>query len=392
MRIQVIPLFWLVIMTVWTSGLHGQTSSAGQFPEIRIRISNNQFNTLLRSKGEKTVLKNPVMTIGKDTAKVKEVHSRGNNSLTFEHKSLAVDLENAVAIYYYGKKVKIKKFDLMNLVMDKNLWHDRWAFLTMAELNIFPLFSTYCTVWINDQPQGIYLLVEKPRHFTTTEVKSPYMIRRGVNHVIDGEYVDTPDKEQSKKYKKQYLTLYQESSKRKGEDLYNFLQGALNLDHYFEWLAFNYLTMNGDYADELYLYILPATGQFDIIPWDYDDILRPTPHEGAQSRNANPSLKNKLIFSGEDPLDRAIAGDEYVYEKYKSAFRKMLLALPPETLTRIADRVNDELRLLNEDGMSARASLFLGKEPFQLEQAKEDIRRSLDFIVARRNALLKDLN
>ncbi len=379
-----------IIMFVGIADVSGQ-QEVSSFPQIRIKITPNQLDNLLLSKGEKMVLKNPVMMVNQETAVVKEIHSRGNNSLTFEHKSLSVDLEKAVTITLQGKNNKIKKFDLMNLVMDKNLWHNRWAFLNMAQLNIFPLFNTYCTLWINDQPQGIYLLVEKPRHYTAGDAKSPYMIRRGAEHNIDDEYIDTEVKEDVKKYKKQFLSLYEDIKKYNGEELYKRLQVSLNTEHYFNWMAFNYLIMNGDYMDELYLYILPKTGQFDVIPWDYDDILRPVPHEGSKARNAIPGLKNKLVFSSEDPLDRAIGSDEYVYKMYEAEFRKLLQALPAESLKANADQVMSELQSLSNDAASARASMFLGKEPFKLEEAKEEMNTSITFVISRRNSLQKDL-
>jgi hypothetical protein len=156
-------------------------------------------------------------------------------------------------------------------------------------------------------------------------------------------------------------------------------------------MAFNYLIMNGDYMDELYLYIQPKTGQFDVIPWDYDDILHPAPHEGTRARNAVQSLKNKLVFSSEDPLDRAIGSDEYVYRMYEQEFRKLLQALSAEDLKATADQVMSELDSLNRDTASAKASLFLGKEPFVLEQARADINTAITFVISRRNSLQKDL-
>ena len=366
-------------------------SDATAFPQIRIKISANQLDNLMLSKGEKMTLKNPVMMVDQETAVVKEVHSRGKSSLTFEHKSLSVELEKAVTITQQGKRVKIRKFDLMNLVMDKNLWHNRWAFLNMAQLNIFPLFNTYCTVWINDQPQGIYLLVEKPRHYTAGEAKSPYMIRRGPEHNIDDEYIDTEVKDDVKKYKKQFYSLYEDIRKYKGEVLYERLLASLYVEHYFDWMAFNYLIMNGDYMDELYLYIIPETGRFDIIPWDYDDILRPAPHEGVQERSAIPALKNKLVFSSEDPLDRAVGSDSYVYSLYEAEFRRLLQALPEAQLQATAAQVLSELESINSDAASVGVSMFLGKEPFVIDQARKNIANAVTFVISRRNFLLLDL-
>ena len=120
----------LLCLIVSAQRTHAQTNTvAARFPEIRLQISKSQYSDLLDSKGLKMELKKPQLTINGDTAAVKEINSRGNNSLTFKHKSLSIDLENSFSIKVGGEKNKIKKFDLLNLVMDKNLWHNRWAFL-----------------------------------------------------------------------------------------------------------------------------------------------------------------------------------------------------------------------------------------------------------------------
>lgn len=381
-------IIWTSLIVLIPAGLLAQTQDP--FPEIRIRIAPGQYSSLLQSKGRKISLKNPVMIVQGDTAKVKEIHSRGNNSLTFEHKSLSIDLNHAVKVPIGGKETSLKKFDLLNLVMDKNLWHNRWAFLCMQHVSLFPLMQTYSPVWINDQPQGIYLLVEKPRHYITSAIKSPYLLRRGIDHTVADEYIETPSKEDAKKYKLQFTSLYDDINKLHGKELYDRLNAKVNLDRYFKWIAFNYLIMNGDYADELYLYISPSDARYEVIPWDYDDILRPVPHEGMAARNAVEGFKSKYIFSSEDPLDRAIAADQVLYAHYLESFRDLLTNLDEATITRLAVQVREELHTLGA-GEQGRASLFLGKEPWMEADASADIDRSLDFVLKRRNALFKEL-
>ena len=385
MKVQTFFLFALVQGVALLPGF-AQTQGNPQFPDFRITMSRSQFKSVLDTSGQKVVLKNPSLIINQDTVAVKELHTRGNNSLRFEHKSFSVELKNSTSIHLDGKKVKIKEFDLLNLVMDKNLWHNRWAMLGLSGLGIFPLINTYCTLTINNQPQGIYLLVEKPNNLVAKE-KSPYMLRRGINHSIDDEYMDKGAKDESKKYKQQFLSLYTDIGKYTNEDLYNRLQSKLDLEHYFTWLAFNYLIMNGDYSDELFLFIQPGTGRFDVLPWDYDDILRP-PHEGNKARYAVPGIEEKLIYSIEDPLDRAIATDEYLYRQYLSSFKKLLALLPPELLSANSEKVLRELVVLSENQEAAKASLFLGRESFQIDKAKEEVRLGLEFFHQRRNGLL----
>ena len=156
---RLIILSVCILLLIAHSSVAGPFQEQGEFPVIRITMPKNLYSQLEKSKGNKLNLKDITLTINGDTARVKDIHSRGNNSLNYKRKSLSVDLDKSLKISYEGKKVSLKKFHLLNLVMDKNLWHNRWAFLTMGELGIFPPFNTYCTVWINGQPEGICLLV-----------------------------------------------------------------------------------------------------------------------------------------------------------------------------------------------------------------------------------------
>lgn len=358
------------------------------FPEIKIYISKSQYTNLQTNNNNKLVLSHPLMLINSDTAKVKEIHARGNNSLKYSHKSLSVDLGKPITLHDGNKKVQLKKFDLLNLSMDKHRWHNRWSDLNLETMGIFPLFNSYCKVWINDQPQGIYLLIEKPQHVKST-LKSPYMLRRGPDHSISDEYFESEDKEAAKKYRKQFQSIYTSMHAMSPDDYAKHLQQIMNLESYSKFLAFNYLVMNGDYADEVFLYIEPQKQWFEVIPWDYDDILKPVPHEGRTERNKEHS--DKKLFSLEESLDRAIAANPQLYSNYEQTLRQVLLTLDSTTLTQAAHRVIHELEQISSDKAMADASLFLDTTPFDFGQAKEDILFSLDMILKRRNWILEEL-
>ena len=358
------------------------------FPEIKLYISKNQYVNLQKNNSDKLTLSNPLLIINTDTAQVKDVHARGNNSLKFKRKSLSVELDKSITIVVGDKNVHLKKFNLLNLSMDKHLWHNRWSNLMMDNFGIFPLFNSYCKVWINDQPQGIFLLVEKPQQ-AKSKLKSPYMLRRGPNHTISDEYYDDEDKDLAKQYKKQFQSIYSGINTLSSDALAKQLRQTLNIDNYFQFLAFNYLVMNGDYADEVFLYIEPKNQWFEVIPWDYDDILRPVPHEGRTMRNKE--FSDRKIFSLEESLDRAIAGNEELYSDYKNSLKKLLLTLDSASLIQSANQVINELEQVSADKSIAEASLFLDLNPFDMRQAKDDILLSLDFILKRRKWILEEL-
>lgn len=107
----------LMCMLAWVVQAHPLQND--EFPVINLTISQSQYSQLKKSKGKKLELKDIRMTVNSDTAKVKDVHARGNNSLLFSRKSLSVDLGKPITIRSGGKKISIKNFYLLNLVMDK---------------------------------------------------------------------------------------------------------------------------------------------------------------------------------------------------------------------------------------------------------------------------------
>ena len=82
--ILIVPITFLLL------NLHSSVVLASpddkKFPEIRIYISKSQFKGLQSSTEEKMELSKPLMLIDRDTAHVKEIHARGNNSLKFKRK------------------------------------------------------------------------------------------------------------------------------------------------------------------------------------------------------------------------------------------------------------------------------------------------------------------
>jgi spore coat protein H len=382
-------LLILVALLISSTGYCNFQSNPNEehFPEIRIYIAKNQLKNLQNSNS-KTTLSHPVFIVDHDSANVKEIHVRGKTTLQFKHKSFSVELDKSITVVQQGKKTHLKKFNLLNLAMDKNLWRNRWSFLCMDQMGLFPLFNSFCKVWINDEPQGIYLIVEKPQQLQA-KLHSPYMLRRGLDHNVEDEYFDHSEKEIAKKYKKQFQSIYSPGFNHPSDSLATRLHRIINLEKYFQFIGFNYLIMNGDYSDEVFFYIDPTKKWFEVIPWDYDDIMRSTPHEGRSARNLE--FASKKLFSLEEALDRMIAGDDTLYEQYEHSLKELLLSLDSAKIELTAHQVLNELEQLSEDDSIAKASLFLGAEPFQIQQAKEDILISIDLIFKRRTWVLSQL-
>ncbi|MEJ2596112.1 MAG: CotH kinase family protein [bacterium] len=149
------------------------------------------------------------------------------------------------------------------------------------------------------------------------------------------------DQAERKKYVAYYRNIYNALHKYEGEELYETLKEYLDIDFYMTWIAFNFLVHNGDYSDEVFFYVDPEIERFRIIPWDYDDILVTAPHEGLKQRNV--TIGDKLLFSGEDILDIAIAHDPFLYQVYKTHLKEVLETIKPELLKVVIEETFAEL-------------------------------------------------
>ncbi len=300
------------------------------------------YKRVLSSKGQKLDLKNSALKFNGETVAIEEIHLHGNTTLYFERKSFSVDAAQKIKICDKGCK-PLDAFYLISLSMDKNYFHNRLCFDLLAELKLFQLQYKYAEVKINGDSQGIYLMVQRPQDWSKKIAESPFILRRGVNHEIAKENAQKDlDKEAVKSYRQQFTSIYKLAYKYSGEDLYNKLAEILDVDEYMRWMAFNYIVKNGDYSDELYFYIDPDTKRFRIIPWDYDDIFKPAPHEGMDvwKSKMNPS---SLIFSSEDALDLTIARDNYLYKKYLQHLSNVMDELSEEKIEAIINALYADL-------------------------------------------------
>ena len=226
--------------------------------------------------------------------------------------------------------------------MDQNYCSNRLAFEMMERINLMHLFYSFGEVNINDKSRGICMIIERPEDWALRKMNSPLMIRRGYNESIDKiSYKKTGDKIKNKKYVDYYRLIYKSLKKYEGEELYKRLSEWIDIDEYMRWMAFNYLVKNGDYTDEVFFYIDPESKKFRIMPWDYDDLFLPMPHEGWEK--SKKVLGNKLIFSSEDLLDVKIASDPYLYKLYLGELKTILIKFSDDTLREIFENTYAEL-------------------------------------------------
>ena len=354
---------------------------------IEFDIPNALYHKMISSKGEKLNIDCKGITVNGNSYSVKDMHLRGSSTLSYPRKSFTVKLDTVAD---FSGKIEMKNFYLVSLSMDRHYYHNRVSFDMLRLLNLFPIYYRYTEVIINGESQGIYMVLERPQDWAREIANSPFILRRGRNNEIkEIKTNDEISKEEYRTYKKQYLSINLLIRDLYGVELKQNLKVVLDLDSYMTWLALNFFLRNGDYTDELNLYINPDSHAFNLIPWDYDDIFAPSPHEGWQRRNENLNPRS-MIFSTEVPLDIKIGEDQVLYKDYLSAMHEMFNKIDEDRLKEVFEKTYSELSAFyaNKEILAA-----LSQDGYEtsLEKLSKSMSNAYEYLVRTRLNLLNNL-
>jgi len=291
-----------------------------------------------------------------------EMKIRGKSSRNYQRKSFAVKLNEPIFIEdrNQGTMFMLTRFKLLALAMDYTYIENRLAFGLLEDSGLMPLFYKFVEFRINGATQGVYLLLEDPEQYYK-EHGSEFILRRGYHHVItDADYEPSTHYIPEEDYVARFNEIYSILTELEGAELYEALSQRINLQQYFRKMGIDYLLMNGDYTDEVYLYSKMQQDKirYQLIPWDYDDIFTSQPHEVGRSwgtgklfgtriynshQDVLDEIGNKLIFSIEEDLDYVVARDSFMYARYEEEIASFLAELKPQIFEDLFSQLKVEL-------------------------------------------------
>lgn len=357
---------------------------------ICLDISGPDYESIKAVTGREISVNPRLLIINNDTLTAEEISTRGQTTLFYRRKSYSFDLQSEASFHHGKKTKKFKRFYLLGLSMDRNYANNRLAFEMMETSELFHLFYAYCDLRINGQSEGVCMILERPEDWAMKRKDSPLLIRRGYNNSMDKfKAGNTADKEMIKKYRANFREIYRSLDKYEGEELYRTISAWLETDVYMKWLAFNYFIRNGDYTDEVYFFVDPGTGKFNVIPWDYDDAFSAAPHEGYEESTKITGAK--LFFSAEDLLDKKIVTDPYMYKMYLIQFEELLNELSPDVLKHIFEKTYAELYPYYSNDEIISQSKYDRHKNVNLAGLKSDLSAFYDHLVISRSILLQTI-
>ncbi len=294
----------------------GYQVTSSELFHVDLRLPEAGYRKIKKGQPKRLEFEQAVITINDRVLPVKSIHTRGKTSQLQRRKSFTVELDEHISVPFSQGTLELDAFYLISMSLDANYFRNRLSYGCLSELGVFPLMYRYVYLTINDEHEGIYMLVQRPFDCMIDQLDSPYALRRVKSGTIDKDkHARSTTEDDVESYRQQFKQIVRTARDLEGEELYLFLCEQLDMRSYFRWLAYNYLVRNGDYSDEIYYYIeSKEVSRFKVIGWDYDDIFMKGPHEGKEIRDK--VLGDKILFSSEDALDRIIADDPYVYGEY----------------------------------------------------------------------------
>ena len=333
--------------------------------QLFFTVSNAQQTMIYESRDVTYELTDPLpqLRFKEDTMEVKKMKIRGISASRVRRKSYNVDTHDFISFDNRAENGSYETKDFRLLAMSADLCYieNRIGFGLLQRADIFPLFFKYVEVILNEQSDGLYLMIENPNDYFLDRKDYAILIRRGYYGSIDSyKYSDNADGFSEQDYEAAFGEIYKRIKNFEGEELYAQLDEVLNVRQYMQKIAYDYLIKNGDYTDEIYLYDEPGDSQirYSVLPWDLDDIFAELPHEVASTfgtgmlfgdrsyatiEDVIADVGEKLLFSIEDDLDYIIAKDSYLYSVYLEELEKLIEVISEDDINQEFVQMEKEL-------------------------------------------------
>ena len=297
---------------------------------------------------------------------------RGAMSTKIRKKSYHVNLMTSQAL---TPRIAARKVFLLNMYTDIYGFKMAFSYDVLNRLGLFPAYHQFAVVYINGEPQGLYLLLERPEDAIKRSVKNVVAVQRQRFYYLETKYA-APDTDPLAVHK-QLRNIHDIKDEKKQVVEY---EKHIDLDLYMKWLAFNSLVQNGDTFDEIFWYEVrkekETVGRLRLMAWDYDEIPCEQPEE---------SEKNPFMWGARNAIDRQIATNRILLNRYRRImYNQLTQFLTTSYLTKKIDSIQ---RILDgiETGLppEEERTLRMGRE--------KAVQAFIGEMLKRREALLGEL-
>jgi len=327
-------------------------------------VSDPQRQYINASRGEQYEITDPIpeLHFAGDSYTVDRFEIRGESSLNFTRKSFGVNMDRKITLFNPEEQTerKYEEFKLLSMVYDYTYIENSTAVGLFKEVDLWPVYSFFTEVRLNNHTQGLYHFIEDPFEYFIEQKNASFVVRRGYDHVIKASSVSTDNPQNMEGYIAHFRRIYSNLPLYSGRQMYDTLSSYMDLEQYFTKLSIDMLVKNGDYTDESIFYTKIKNGKevLGVFPWDYDDIFSDQPHEignpwapgtvfGKREYysmdDVISDVGSKMLYSIEDDLDYKIARDSFLYQEYLKTLRSVIEKIDMAAIDKIFDYTNEHI-------------------------------------------------
>jgi hypothetical protein len=407
-------LIFLLILVIFLPGCTKEDPYVAD-PEKEVFnfvVTDSQRDYINESRGDQFEITDPIpeLKFAGSTYTIDRFEIRGDNTLNFTRKGFGVNMDRKI-IYYNseeGWERKIEEFKMLAMVYDYTYIENSTAVGLFKEVGLWPVYSFFTEVRLNDHTQGLYHFIEDPVEYFIEQENAPFVVRRGYDHVVKAYSINPVSQQNTDEYINRLDKIYSILPNFSGQQMYDTLSACIDLEQYFKKLSIDLLIKNGDYSDEVFFYSKIKDGRevLGVFPWDYDDIFADQPHEIGRDwapgtifghreywsmDDIIADVGTKLLFSIEDDLDYKIAKDSFLYQEYLKTLRKVIEKIDLAVIDKIFDYTYDHIGpFYSNDSIVAQSRYDVDETSYDLFLTNLAEKRQM--IKDRRNWILQELD
>jgi spore coat protein H len=327
-------------------------------------VTEAQRQFINASRGTKYEVTDPVpeLIYGGKNYTIDRFKIRGANTLNFFRKGFGLNMDRKLTFKNPEEQAerKYEEFKLLAMVYDYTYIENSTATGIFREVNLWPVYSFFTEVRLNNHTQGLYHFIEDPVEYFIEQKNASFVLRRGYDHKVTSYTSGLNSMYNPQEYISRFEKIYSGIADYSGSRLYDTLSTYMDMEQYFTKLSIDLLLKNGDYTDEIYFYtkLRDKKEVFGVFPWDYDDLFADKPHEIGKSwatgtvfghrdysdmNDITADVGSKLLFSIEDDLDYKIAKDSFLYQQYLKTLRTVIEKIDFAAIDKIFDSTFNQI-------------------------------------------------
>jgi hypothetical protein len=375
-------------------------------------VTDSQLEYINESRGEQYEVTDPIpeLHFAGSTYTIDRFEIRGDNTLKFTRKGFGVNMNRKITFYdsEEGSERKLEEFKMLAMVYDYTYIENSTAVGLFKEIDLWPVYSFFTEVRLNDHTQGLYHFIEDPVEYFIEQKNASFVVRRGYDHVVKAYSINPASQQNTEEYINRLDKIYSILPSYSGLQMYDTLSAYFDLEQYFTKLSIDLLLKNGDYTDEIFLYSKIKDGKevFGVFPWDYDDIFSDQPHEignpwatgtifGSREYYSTEDIiadvGAKLLYSIEDDLDYKIAKDSFLYQEYLKTLRSVIEKIDLAAIDKIFDYTYEHIgSFYSNDSIIAQSRYDVDETSYDLFLSNLEEKRQM--MKDRRNWILQELD